>query len=200
MKKHEEHSPEIITQKQVVGRKEQERYKEIERYRTTVAKKMQIIQRQMSETDRAIKDFAMRFNSIVDNFYDLLTTDSSLKLFRRIGYNIHSTGKSIVKKSKKSEEYMHLDAILHNDTTLIAVNMEWVCHKNNIDNFLRETKKLKSFFPEYKDKEVLLSIAAINYEDNADVYAHNLGLIVIRTDGYNFFSIDPCNRETLVKF
>ena len=94
---------------------------------------------------------------------------------------------------------MHLDAILHNDTTLIAVNMEWVCHKINIDNFLQEAKKFKSFFPEYKDKEVLLSIAAINYEDNADVYAHNLGLIVIRTDGYNFFSIDPCDRETLVK-
>ena len=61
-------------------------------------------------------------------------------------------------------------------------------------------EKFKRLFPLYADKEVLVAIAAVNYENDADNYAHERGLIVVRTDSYHFFSVDACDKEKLLRF
>ena len=155
---------------------------------------------QMKETDKKIKELSTRFSSTTGNMIEGLMSSSATEMFQKAGYDIHSMTKNLVRKSKALNESMEVDVLLYNDTSAIAIEVKANCRKNDIDRFIQQMEKFKRLFPEYKDKEVMLAIAAINFENGVDNYAHERGLIVVRTNSDDFFSIDPCNRETLVKF
>ena len=156
--------------------------------------------RQMKETDKKIKELSTRFSSTTGNMIEGLMSSSATEMFQKAGYDMHSMAKNIVRKSKSPNEGLEMDVLLYNDTTAIAIEVKANCRKSDIDRFTQQMEKFKRLFPEYKDKEVLLAIAAINFENAVDDYAHECGLIVVRTNSDNFFSIDPSNRDTLMKF
>jgi len=155
---------------------------------------------QMKETDKKIKELATRFSTTTGNIIEGLMSSSATEMFQRAGYDMHSKAKNVSRKSKNPNEGMEVDVILYNDTTLIAVEVKASCGKGDIDRFLQQMEKFKRLFPLYADKEVLVAIAAVNYENDTDNYAHERGLIVVRTDSYNFFSVDPCDKEKLLRF
>ena len=155
---------------------------------------------QMKETDKKIKELATRFSTTTGNIIEGLMSSSATEMFQRAGYDMHSKAKNVSRKSKNPNEGMEVDVILHNDTTAIAIEVKASCGKGDIDRFLQQMEKFKRLFPLYADKEVLVAIAAVNYENNADNYAHERGLIVVRTDSYNFFSVDPCDKGKLLRF
>ena len=155
---------------------------------------------QMKETDKKIKELATRFSTTTGNIIEGLMSSSATEMFQRAGYDMHSKAKNVSRKSKNPNEGMEVDVILYNDTTLIAVEVKASCGKGDIDRFLQQMEKFKRLFPLYADKEVLVAIAAVNYENDADNYAHQRGLIVVRTDSYNFFSVDPCDKGKLLRF
>lgn len=155
---------------------------------------------QMKETDKKIKELSTRFSSTTGNMIEGLMSSSATEMFQKAGYDIHSMTKNLVRKSKALNESMEVDVLLYNDTSAIAIEVKANCRKNDIDRFIQQMEKFKRLFPEYKNKEVMLAIAAINFENGVDNYAHERGLIVVRTNSDDFFSIDPCDRETLVKF
>lgn len=155
---------------------------------------------QMKETDKKIKELATRFSTTTGNIIEGLMSSSATEMFQRAGYDMHSKAKNVSRKSKNPNEGMEVDVILHNDTTAIAIEVKASCGKGDIDRFLQQMEKFKRLFPLYADKEVLVAIAAVNYENDADNYAHERGLIVVRTDSYNFFSVDACDKEKLLRF
>ncbi len=155
---------------------------------------------QMKETDKKIKELATRFSTTTGNIIEGLMSSSATEMFQRAGYDMHSKAKNVSRKSKNPNEGMEVDVILHNDTSAIAIEVKASCGKGDIDRFLHQMEKFKRLFPLYADKEVLVAIAAINYENDADNYAHERGLIVVRTDSYNFFSVDPCEKGKLLRF
>lgn len=155
---------------------------------------------QMKETDKKIKELATRFSTTTGNIIEGLMSSSATEMFQRAGYDMHSKAKNVSRKSKNPNEGMEVDVILHNDTTVIAIEVKASCGKADIDRFLQQMEKFKRLFPLYADKEVLVAIAAINYENDADDYAHRWGLIVVRTDSYNIFSVDACEKGKLLRF
>ena len=155
---------------------------------------------QMKETDKKIKELATRFSTTTGNIIEGLMSSSATEMFQRAGYDMHSKAKNVSRKSKNPNEGMEVDVILHNDTTAIAIEVKASCGKADIDRFLQQMEKFKRLFPLYADKEVLVAIAAVNYENDADNYAHERGLIVVRTDSYHFFSVDACDKEKLLRF
>lgn len=155
---------------------------------------------QMKETDKKIKELATRFSTTTGNIIEGLMSSSATEMFQRAGYDMHSKAKNVSRKSKNPNEGMEVDVILHNDTSAIAVEVKASCGKGDIDRFLHQMEKFKRLFPLYADKEVLVAIAAINYENDADNYAHRCGLIVVRTDSYNIFSVDACEKGKLLRF
>ena len=155
---------------------------------------------QMKETDKKIKELATRFSTTTGNIIEGLMSSSATEMFQRAGYDMHSKAKNVSRKSKNPNEGMEVDVILHNDTTVIAIEVKASCGKGDIDRFLHQMEKFKRLFPLYADKEVLVAIAAINYENDADNYAHRCGLIVVRTDSYNIFSVDACEKGKLLRF
>lgn len=155
---------------------------------------------QMKETDKKIKELATRFSTTTGNIIEGLMSSSATEMFQRAGYDMHSKAKNVSRKSKNPNEGMEVDVILHNDTTAIAIEVKASCGKGDIDRFLHQMEKFKRLFPLYADKEVLVAIAAVNYENDADNYAHRCGLIVVRTDSYNIFSVDACEKGKLLRF
>lgn len=155
---------------------------------------------QMKETDKKIKELATRFSTTTGNIIEGLMSSSATEMFQRAGYDMHSKAKNVSRKSKNPNEGMEVDVILHNDTSAIAIEVKASCGKGDIDRFLHQMEKFKRLFPLYADKEVLVAIAAINYENDADNYAHRCGLIVVRTDSYNIFSVDACEKGKLLRF
>ena len=155
---------------------------------------------QMKETDKKIKELATRFSTTTGNIIEGLMSSSATEMFQRAGYDMHSKAKNVSRKSKNPNEGMEVDVILHNDTTAIAIEVKASCGKADIDRFLQQMEKFKRLFPLYADKEVLVAIAAVNYENDADNYAHERGLIVVRTDSYNIFSVDACEKGKLLRF
>lgn len=152
------------------------------------------------ETDKKIKELSTRFGSTTGNIIEGLMSSTAIDMFTEAGYDMHSKHKNMSCKTTNPNDGMEVDVFLYNDTSSIAVEVKASCDRKDIDRFLEQMKKFRRLFPRYADLEVLGAIAAVNYENDADDYAHECGLIVVRTDSDNFFAIDPCNVSTLKRF
>lgn len=53
---------------------------------------------------------------------------------------------------------------------------------------------------EFRDKEILAAVAAINYDRDAAIYAHEQGLLVISTTDGDNFTLEPSERKKLKRF
>lgn len=156
--------------------------------------------RQMKETDKKIKELSTRFSSTTGNIIEGLMSSSSVDMFKKAGYDMHSKMKNMLHRTTNPNDGMEVDVLLYNDTTAIAIEVKASCDRKDIDRFLQQMGKFRKHFPMYNDKELLAAIAAVNYEKDADDYAHQCGLIVVRTDSQNFFAIDPCDKDALSRF
>ena len=95
---------------------------------------------------------------------------------------------------------MELDLLMLDDTLAIAVEIKTDCRKKDIDHFLRQMPKFKRLFPEYRDKEVFVAVAALNYDRDAIHYAKEQGLLVISTADGDNFTLQPADCKTLKRF
>ena len=93
-----------------------------------------------------------------------------------------------------------MDALLSNESVVIPVEVKAHFTKKKVKRFIRKMEMFKKFFPEYADKEVVAAIAAIHYEADADTFAHDEGLLVIRVNSNDIFSLDPIDESKLRKF
>lgn len=156
--------------------------------------------KQSKETDKKIKELSTRFGTTTGNIIEGLMSSSAVDMFKKAGYDMHSKHKNMRRKTTNPNDGMEVDVFLYNDTSSIAVEVKASCDRKDIDRFLEQMKKFRRLFPRYADLEVLGAIAAVNYENDADDYAHECGLIVVRTDSDNFFAIDPCEKDQLKRF
>lgn len=156
--------------------------------------------KQSKETDKKIKVLSTRFGTTTGNIIEGLMSSTAIDMFTEAGYDMHSKHKNMRRKTTNPNDGMEVDVFLYNDTSSIAVEVKASCDRKDIDRFLEQMKKFRRLFPRYADLEVLGAIAAVNYENDADDYAHECGLIVVRTDSDNFFAIDPCEKSELKRF
>lgn len=156
--------------------------------------------KQSKETDKKIKELSTRFGTTTGNIIEGLMSSTAIDMFTEAGYDMHSKHKNMRRKTTNPNDGMEVDVFLYNDTSSIAIEVKASCDRKDIDRFLEQMKKFRRLFPRYADLEVLGAIAAVNYENDADDYAHECGLIVVRTDSDNFFAIDPCEKDKLKRF
>ena len=90
--------------------------------------------------------------------------------------------------------------MLGNDRFTVPVEVKANFTKKKVKRFLRKMEMFRSLFPEYCDRDVLAAVCAINYENGADQFAHDEGLLVLRVNSDNVFSLDPFDEEKLRRF
>lgn len=155
---------------------------------------------QMKETDKKIKELSTRFSSTTGHIIEGLMSSSAIKIYEDKGFVINSLCKNYKRKNKQLNLEMEQDVVLFTDTQVIVEEVKASCDKKDVEKFFRNMEKFKLLYDEYKDKEVFGAVAAVNYEDGADQYAHELGLFVVRVASDEIFTLDPFKMEELKRF
>ena len=159
------------------------------------------IDRRMEESDRKLKDridkLTTRFTSQSGHILEGLMEPSAIKMFQDRGYDINRCWKNFKRHVKDIGKKLEVDLLLLDDEIAIIVEVKINCTKQDIDHFINQMQSFKEICPEYADKEIMLAIAAINYDRDADKYAHEQGLFVIRVYDDRIFALDPNDCDTM---
>ncbi|MCQ2283879.1 MAG: hypothetical protein MJZ57_03130 [Bacteroidales bacterium] len=189
-------------EERIARQEERQREREVqeEKYRKTKAEEDRKLQEQMKETDRKFKELATRFTSQSGHIVEGLMEPSALRLFQQYGFDITKCWKEMKGHNKTLDRKMEVDLFYYDTTDAIAVEVKINCTKADIDHFLSQMEHFKEIFWRFADVNVYVAIAAINFDRDADRYAAEKGLFVIRVADYDLFSLDPADKEKMRKF
>lgn len=155
----------------------------------------------MKDLDEKISRLTTDFIGSIGHIIEGLAGTKAEEMFTAQGYEISDKKRNVHKKIKILNKEMEADVVLLGENIAIVIEVKANCTRKDIDKFVNHMKnRFRDLFPEWNNLEILGAVAAINYEDDADAYAHQNGLLVIRTDTRNVFSLDKSDRETLSRF
>ena len=154
----------------------------------------------MKKADKKIRELETKFFSTTGHIIEGLMSSNSMEMFQNAGYEVWNKCKNVRRKISNPLQEMEVDVLLDGDTTAIVIEVKANCDPKDIDHLLLQMEKFRTLFPALAEKTVFLAIAAINYDYDADHYAHEKGLIVVRANSENIFSIDDCNQDLLQRF
>ena len=177
----------------------EKRQAEYEQRQAKAEKQMEELRLQMKETDRKLKEEATRYASLTGHVVEGLMEPSAMALFQQVGFDISKCWKNMKGKRKDLNIGMEVDLFLHDTTDAVAVEVKTNCTKGDVDYFLKQMEKFADIFQKYADTNVYLAMAAINYDHEADKYAAEKGMFVIRVCE-NVFSLDPAQKEDMTYF
>ena len=153
-----------------------------------------------AETNESIRRVSVEFLGVTGHIIEGLVGSSTVNIFKEAGYDLHDSGKNLKRELPSENKKIEVDALLSNESVVIPVEVKAHFTKKKVKRFIRKMEMFKKFFPEYADKEVVAAIAAIHYEADADTFAHDEGLFVIRVNSNDIFSLDPIDESKLRKF
>ena len=155
----------------------------------------------MKALDNKISKLATDFIGTIGHIVEGLAGTKAEKMFTEQGYEISDKKRNVHRKIKILNKEMEADVVLLGKSLAIVIEVKANCTRKNIDEFMNHmTNHFRDLFPEWNSLEILGAVAAINYEDDADAYAHENGLLVIRTDSQNVFTLDKSDRDSLTRF
>jgi len=151
----------------------------------------------MKDLDEKISRLTTDFIGSIGHIIEGLAGTKAEEMFTAQGYEISDKKRNVHKKIKILNKEMEADVVLLGENIAIVIEVKANCTRKDNDKFVNHMKnRFRDLFPEWNNLEILGAVAAINYEDDADAYAHQNGLLVIRTDTRNVFSLDKTDRET----
>ena len=153
-----------------------------------------------AKTNAAITRISTEFLGVTGHIVEGLASSAVDEVFKAAGLPLLHFGKNIKPKQPEANNQMEVDVMLGNDRFTVPVEVKANCTKKKVKRFLRKMEMFRPLFPEYCDRDVLAAVCAINYENGVDQFAHDEGLLVIRVNSENVFSLDPFDEEKLRRF
>lgn len=199
-KRNEEYERKKQEEEEKYKRERQEFNKEMERMHQEAEKQNRELREQMKVTDMKIQEMSRRFFSTTGHIIEGLMSSASMEMFQKAGFDVYNKAKNLHHKNKSLNAEMEIDVLLSGDTTAVVIEVKASCDRKDVDHVLKQMERFRLLYPEYHDKEVVVAIAAINYELDADIYAHEKNLVVVRADSRNVFMIDPYDMAVLQRF
>jgi hypothetical protein len=183
-------------------RQEEEKkfYEEVNQMRREWMERNEALNEQMKVTDMKIQEMSRRFSSTTGHIIEGLMSSAAMEMFQKAGFDVYNKAKNLHHKNKSLNAEMEVDVLLTGDTTAVVIEVKASCDRKDVDHVLKQMEKFRLLYPEYHDKEVVVAIAAINYELDADIYAHEKKLMVVRADSRNVFTIDSYDMDVLQRF
>ncbi len=161
-------------------------------------RKMQESGREFEKMRKELREVSTRFTSQSGHIIEGLMEPSAIKIFQDRGYDINRCWKNFKKYNKSVGRKLEVDLLLLDDDIAVIVEVKINCTCSDVDHFIEQMRHFKEVCPEYADKKILLSMAAVNYERDSDKHAKDLGLFVIRVTNDNIFSLDPNEKEKML--
>jgi peptidoglycan hydrolase CwlO-like protein len=157
-------------------------------------------EKQLKETSLEVKQFFRQLTGTTGHIVEGLVSSSTEKIFKKAGFELHNSGKNLKRKLTAENIAMEVDVLLSNEKTAIPIEVKTNFTKDNVIRFLHQMSLFRKLFPEFADMEVLAAVAAINYEKDVAEFARSEGLLVIRVNSDDIFSIDPFEADKLHRF
>ena len=176
------------------------RLQETDRRNDEIKRLLEEAAEERRETEKIIREMSIQFMGRTGHIVEGLLSSSAEKVFQEAGLDLHNHGKNLRRKLKAENKQMEVDVLLSNDEIAVPIEVKTNCTKGDVHKFLRQMKLFRNLFPEYSDKKVIAAIAAINYENGVDTLAHKEGLLVIRVNSDDIFSLDPFDKGELKQF
>ena len=155
----------------------------------------------MKALDNKISKLTTDFIGTIGHIIEGLAGTKAEEMFTKQGYEISDKKRNVHRKIKILNKEMEADVVLLGEHLAIVIEVKVDCTRKNIDKFMDHMKNhFRNLFPEWNNLEILGAVAAINYEDDADAYAHENGLLVVRADSQNVFTLDKSDRNSLTRF
>ena len=158
------------------------------------------LKRQVDETTKIIREMSIQFMGRTGHIVEGLLSSSAEKVFQEAGFDLYNHGKNLIRKFKTENKQMEVDVLLSNDEFAVPIEVKTNCTKADVHKILHQMGLFRDLFPEYADKEVIAAVAAINYENGVDDLARDEGLLVIRVNSDDIFSLDSFDKEALRRF
>lgn len=165
-----------------------------------IKKLLEEASKERKETERILREMSIQFMGRTGHIVEGLLSSSAEKVFQEAGLDLHNHGKNLRRKRKAENKQMEVDVLLSNDEIAVPIEVKTNCTKGDVHKFLHQMELFRDLFPECADKEVIAAIAAINYENGVDTLAHEVGLLVIRVNSDDIFSLDPFDKGKLRQF
>ena len=153
-----------------------------------------------AKTNAAITRISTEFLGVTGHIVEGLASSAVDEVFKAAGLPLFHFGKNIKPKQPEANNQMEVDVMLGNDRFTVPVEVKAKFTKKKVKRFLHKMEMFRPLFPEYCDRDVLAAVCAINYENGADQFAHDEGLLVLRVNSDNVFSLDPFDEEKLRRF
>lgn len=156
----------------------------------------------MKKLDEKITKTVTDFTGAVGHMVEGLVGSKVEEMFMEAGYDIVDKKRNVHKKIKFLNKEMEADVALFGPGLIIVIEAKSSCDRKDVDKFVDHMEhRFRDLFPEWNNLEILGAVSAINYEYDADSYAREKGLFVIRTDTRNVFTLDPVpDKENLRRF
>jgi len=90
---------------------------------------------------------------------------------------------------RKDGESYELDAIALSEKKLFFVEVKSSSKVNYVDDILEKSKDFFKFFPEYKDKKLILIYGSITFDENVIKYATRKGIYVMGWREWEYMDI-----------
>ena len=204
MRKNERIAKEEFKELRALMKENAEHLKETER---ALSERFEETDHMLKETGRLINMNAERIKALDTKFFSQaghiiegLMEPSAMRLFKEAGYDIDRCTKNYKRHIKATGRKAEYDVILLDDTIAIVVEVKINCTKADVDHFIVQMGMFRELFPEAANKEVMGAIAAVNYDRESDIYAHDEGLFVIRVHDDDIFTLDRSDKAELRRF
>ena len=154
----------------------------------------------IAAVNAAITRVSVEFLGVTGHIVEGLASSALFKVFKEGGLDVVSLGKNIRPLDSAANGLMEIDALLGNDRFVIPVEVKANFTPKKVKHFEKKMEKFRELFPQYSGQEVLAAVAAVNYDRDSDKFAREEGLLVIRVDSNNVFSLDPFEEARLKRF
>jgi len=154
----------------------------------------------IAAVNAAITRVSVEFLGVTGHIVEGLASSALFKVFKEGGLDVVSLGKNIRPLDSAANGLMEIDALLGNDRFVIPVEVKANFTPKKVKHFEKKMEKFRELFPQYSGQEVLAAVAAVNYDRDSDKFAREEGLLVIRVDSNNVFSLDPFEEAKLKRF
>ena len=142
-----------------------------------------------ADTNKSIKEMKNVFTTQWGRLVEALSKPAALALFKKEGIEIDRIYEEVHKAKQDGQDVMEIDVALCDTSVAVIVEVKSRCGKRDIDYFLSQMEHCKDWYREFANMRLLVAVAAIKYDNGADIYAQNLGLYVLKLSGEETFTM-----------
>ena len=140
-----------------------------------------LLDKKFQETDKRIKEAFNLFEGQWGKLMESLVEGDLVRILGERGIDIKETFTR--RKGNKSGKSFEFDIITRSTTEVVVIEVKTTLRAKHVKAFLNKMDQIRELLPEYKDFQIMGSVAYLLAEESSDTMAEKRGLFVIRATG-----------------